>query len=215
MIRCMARFGLVLCFCGCRAPVAKVPLFPGDATAPSQVTPKEAIAIAEQLSSHPWQPFSKNILHGKDRGGILVNTPDVGHEPGKPRRGWWMPGVVNEGVPYKWGGFDDGRSFDRGIREGHAADDVSSSAKRRVDNAGVSRYAVGLDCSGFVSKCLKLPAVHDTARLPSVCEQLDRAELLRPGDLLNIRRRHVMLVAGWAEPDHSWVYYYETGGGPQ
>jgi hypothetical protein len=24
----------------------------------------------------------------------------------------------------------------------------------------------------------------------------------------------VILVAGWARPDHSWIYYYETGGIP-
>jgi hypothetical protein len=32
--------------------------------------------------------------------------------------------------------------------------------------------------------------------------------------LLNIPRGHVLLCAGWARPDHSWIYYYETGGAP-
>jgi hypothetical protein len=37
---------------------------------------------------------------------------------------------------------------------------------------------------------------------------------LRAGDLLNIPRRHVILVAGLARPDHTWICYYETGGIP-
>jgi hypothetical protein len=59
----------------------------------------------------------------------------------------------------------------------------------------------------------KLPIVHDTSQLPALCYPVDTADL-RPGDLLNIPRGHVLLCAGWARPDRSWIYYYETGGGP-
>lgn len=201
--------------CTLNPPSAPEVLLPGDPTAPSQVTPSEAMAIANRLSTHEWRPFAKNILHGKDPSGIEVHTPDVGHAPGQPRRGWWIPGVVNQGIPYKWGGFDDPGSFDEAIARGFAGGDVSSPAKRKADNAAVSRHAAGLDCSGFVSKCLKLPTVHDTSRLPSVCQELPDARLLRPGDLLNIPRRHVLLCAGWVDSGKNWIYYYETGGGPQ
>lgn len=190
-------------------------LVAGDPSAPSQVTPSEAVAIARRLSTHPWRPFARNILHGKDADGVVVQTPDIGHEPDQPRKGWWVPGIVNEGIPYKWGGFDDPSSFEAAVGLGHAAGDVSSPAKRRADNAAVSRHAAGLDCSGFVSRCLKLPRVHDTSQLPSVCQELPSAADLRPGDLLNIPRRHVVLCAGWADPGKNWIYYYETGGGPQ
>jgi hypothetical protein len=191
-----------------------VPLIPGDPSAPSQITPAESIAIAQRLSTHPWQPYATNILHGKDRAGVLVHTPDVSLDPQQPRRGWWVPGQVNTGVPYKWGGFDDPASFDAAIAKGLAAGDVSSPAKRRADNAAVSKQAAGVDCSGFVSRCLKLPTVHDTTQLPAVCEPLPSAMELRPGDLLNIPRRHVLLCAGWSNPECTWLYYYETGGGP-
>lgn len=191
------------------------PLVAGDANAPSQVTPTESMAIAHQLATHPWRPFGGNIRHGRDSAGVLVHTPDIGHEPDGPRKGWWMPGEVNEGIPYKWGGYDGPASFDAAIAKGHAAGDVSTPAKRKGDNAAVSREAAGLDCSGFVSKCLKLPAVHDTRALPGVCDPLPRAADLRPGDLLNIPRRHVILCAGWANPEKTWIHYYETGGGPQ
>ncbi len=172
------------------------------------------MAIAHELTTHPWRPFAGNILHGKDKKGILVNTPDVSHEPQMPRQGWWIPGEVNHGVPYKWGGFDSAESFDAAVAVGHAAGDVSSPQKRKADNAAVSPHAAGVDCSGFVSRCLKLPTVHDTRMLPSVCDELPSAADLRSGDLLNIPRRHVLLCAGWSNPEKTWIYYYETGGGP-
>lgn len=205
------------CLTACSvAPEKDAPtLLPGDPGAPSQVTPAESMAIARRIATHPWRPFAGNILHGRDKAGILVHTPDIGHEPQGPRMGWWVPGEVNEGIPYKWGGYDGPEAFDAAIAGGHAAGDVSSPAKRAADNAAVSKHAAGLDCSGFVSKCLKLPAAHDTAMLPSVCEKLVRGSELRPGDLLNIPRRHVLLCAGWANPEKTWIHYYETGGGPQ
>lgn len=187
---------------------------PGDPTAPSQVTPTEALAIARLYATHPWRPFARNALHGADATGIVVHSPDVGHQPDSVRRGWWLPGEVNQGIPYKWGGFDDPASFNSAVAAGHAAGDVSSPAKRRADNAGVSTQAAGVDCSGFVSRCLKLPHAHDTTQLPSVCTSLASAEELHPGDLLNIPRGHVLLCAGWARVDKSWIYYYETGGAP-
>ncbi len=189
-------------------------LIPGAASALSQVTPSEALAIAEMYARHSWRPFARNLLHDNDGDGIRVDTPDAGYQPADGRAGWWMPGEVNHGIPYKWGGFDDPDSFDRGIASGLAGGDVSSPAKRRADNSAVSARAVGVDCSGFVSRCLKLPFVHDTARLPEVCYPLSSARKLQPGDLLNIPRRHVLLFAGWADPEHSWILFYETGGEP-
>lgn len=189
-------------------------LVPGDPSAPSQVTPDEAMAIAQAYSRHPWRPFASNILHGKDAAGVLVNTPDIGHDPQQDRRGWWVPGQVNHGIPYKWGGFDDPASFETAIAGGLAAGDVSSPEKRRADNAAVSRQAAGVDCSGFVSRCLKLPRVHDTSQLPSVCRRLGSAQELRAGDVLNIPKRHVLLCAGWVDPQRTWIYFYETGGAP-
>lgn len=211
-------FAIALLASGCATkspPPDEAPLVPGDRSAPSQVTPAESMAIAREFATHPWRPFAANILHGKDRSGIPVNTPDIGLDPQHPRKGWWIPGVVNEGIPYKWGGFDSASSFDKGVADGNAAGDISSPEKRRADNSAVSPHAAGVDCSGFVSRCLKLPVVHDTRMLPSICDELPNAAELRPGDLLNIPRRHVVLCAGWSNPEKTWIYYYETGGGPQ
>lgn len=205
---------LALLLTACAAPDNGPDWIPGDPAALSQVTPSEALTLAQTCADHPWRPFARNILHGPDRDGILVHTPDIGHRDPPDRPGWWVPGQVNRGIPYQWGGFDSPRQFDLKIAAGLAAGDVSSAAKRAADNAAVSRHAAGLDCSGFVSHCLKLPSVHDTSQLPSLCAPLAGAHELRPGDLLNIPRGHVVLVAGWARRDRSWIYYYDTGGAP-
>ena len=189
-------------------------LVPGDPAAPSQVTPQEALGTARVYCTHPWCPFARNIMHGTDRTGVRIDTPDAGYCPASGRNGWWVPGVVNEGIPYKWGGFDAPSSFDSAIASGRAGGDVSTPGKRQADNAAVSAYAAGVDCSGFVSRCLNLPKAYDSACLPSLCEPLASADQLRAGDLLNIPHHHVMLVAGWASRDHSLIYYYETGGIP-
>lgn len=189
-------------------------LIPGDPSAPSQITPSEALALAERFASHSWRPFARNILHGTDPKHVRVDTPDAGYQPETDRRGWWLPGEVNRGIPYKWGGFDDPDSFDAAIANGQAAGDVSTPAKRQADNAAVSTQATGVDCSGFVSRCLKLPTVHDTGQLPAVCEPLADYRDLRPGDLLNIPRRHVLLCGDWVDRSRTWIYYYETGGPP-
>lgn len=202
---------------GCASTSTRPPgsSWQADLGAPSQVTPDEALAIARRLSTHPWRPFATNILHGKDRSGIAVETPDAGLRSPPERPGWWLPGEVNTGLPYKWGGFDDPASFDSAVATGLAAGDVSTPEKRRLDNAGVSKQAAGVDCSGFVSRCLKLPAIYDTARLPSICTLLADPQDLHPGDLLNISRGHVILCAGWAGAGRRSIYYYETGGPPQ
>jgi hypothetical protein len=215
--RCVGAGAVLAFLAGCATAPKTTPaeeLTPGDPSAPSQVTPREALDIARQLTDHPWQPFAKNILHGKDKVGILVNTPDAGYKDQPERPGWWLPGVVNLGIPYKWGGFDDPASFDSAIARGLGAGDVSSPEKRRLDNAAVSAQAAGVDCSGFVSRCLKLPSVFDSRQLPSVCSALPSVQNLHPGDLLNIPHRHVLLCAGWATPDRQSIYFYETGGAP-
>lgn len=206
--------GLIGCQSLPEAKPVESPLQPGRADAPSQVTPTEAIRNAEVYCNHAWRPFARNILHGVDRRGVRVDTPDTSYQPPSGLKGWWVPGEVNVGMPYKWGGFDSPEMFDAGIANGLAGGDVSSPAKRAADNAAVSEESVGVDCSGFVSRCLKLPRAYDSSQLPSICDPIADPLDLRPGDILNIPREHVMLVAGWAKPDKSWILYYETGGIP-
>ncbi|RYD28804.1 MAG: hypothetical protein EOP86_22570 [Verrucomicrobiaceae bacterium] len=47
-----------------------------------------------------------------------------------------------------------------------------------------------------------------------MCRRLGSARELRAGDVLNIPKRHVLLCAGWVDPQRAWIYFYETGGAP-
>ena len=107
----------VLLLCACTSPISHekpTRLMAGDADALSQVTPTESLEIAQRYTSHEWRPFARNILHGPDKKGVVVNTPDLGFKDHLARAGWWLPGEVNRGIPYKWGGFDAPANFDTG-----------------------------------------------------------------------------------------------------
>src|SRR5215210_3579252 len=75
------------------------------------LTRSDALRIAESFARHQWEASEKNALHGPDRAHIEVNTPD-NPAGSADDTGLWKVGVVNVGVPYKWGGFDSIESFD-------------------------------------------------------------------------------------------------------
>jgi hypothetical protein len=178
---------------------------------PSEVTRAEAIQIAKSYLRHRWTPSTRNILHGNDARGVRVDTPDIAYQPsGRAIPGWWVPGAVNEGVPYQWGGFSTLAEFDQGIAHGLAAGDVYTDAKRAGLDDAVSTQAVGIDCSGFVSRCWKLPRSYSTRELPLLCKPI-KWEELKPGDILNTHNAHCLLVAGWEGANRESVFVYETG----
>jgi hypothetical protein len=193
---------LALCLTHCAAP--------GPA-ALSRVTAQEALSIAESYRVHRWQPSAANVLHGPDADGVHVDTPDVSYTAGIP--GWWKPGVEAEGVPYQWGGFSTLSEFDRGVAAGQPAGDVYTTAKRQALDDAVSAHAVGIDCSGFISRCWKLPRSYSTRELPGLCKQIPWAQL-QPGDVLNTHNAHCLLFAGWADEKQTELIAYETGSPP-
>ncbi len=181
---------------------------------PSTVTRKEAIATAERYLMLKWTPTEKNILHGNDANGLRVDTPDTSWQPAKGNAGWWKPGEKSTGMPYKWGGFDTPESFLAGVRADRPAGDTYTAEKRRLLEAGTSKIAVGIDCSGLVSRCWKLPQPFSTRTITRFCEPVKDLSDLRPGDIFNTNNAHVLLFAGWAKPDRSRLLAYETGAPP-
>lgn len=169
------------------------------------------MAIAETYRTHRWLPSEANVKHGPDSQGIPVNTPDVSYRKPGAVPGWWVPGRVNVGIPYQWGGFATPAEFDAGIRAGLAAGDVYTLEKRRLLEAAVSREATGIDCSGFVSRCWKLSRPWSTRELPALCDPLPSWNDLQPGDILNTYNSHVAIFAGWADSGRTRLYTYETG----
>lgn len=174
------------------------------------VTRAEALKIGESYVNHRWTATATSALHGKDRSGIEVHTPDRPGGHGNPASDCWTPGAQNTGMPYKWGGFDTPQRFDAGIRAGQAAGDVYTAEKRRLGGAAVSGSAVGIDCSGFVSRCWKLPKKHSTSMLAGISTKLDSPAKLLPGDVMNTAGGHVLMFVRWLDENKARALFYEA-----
>lgn len=176
----------------------------------SSVTSGETLQIAESYVNHHWIASEKNLTHGKDSSGVEIHTPDSAGGRAQPAEASWKVGVENVGVPYKWGGFDTPSKFDAGIHAGKAAGDVYTAEKRRLGGAAVSGDAVGIDCSGFISRCWKLPKKHSTSMLFTISRKLPSPADLKPGDIMNTSEGHVLLFVKWLDPEKARALFYEA-----
>ncbi len=174
------------------------------------VTRDEALKIAQSYVEHEWKASPANVRHGKDAQGVNIQTPDQAGGSGFPVGACWLVNEKNTGVPYKWGGFDTPQSFDAGVRAGQAAGDVYTSEKRKLGGAAVSGDAVGIDCSGFISRCWKLPKKHSTSMLFGICDKLPSPADLKPGDVMNSAEGHVLLFVKWSDETKTRALFYEA-----
>lgn len=156
-----------------------------------------------------WKPEERHRRHGHDGDGVLVHTPDATLSQHGFSHGWWQTGKVARGMAYQWGGFDTPKQFLSSLERGESAGDISTTEKRRLGDAGTSKFACGIDCSGFVSRCWRLWRPYSTQELPSICDKLASWDELKPGDIL-LNDRHVVLFANWSTPGKS-VLVYEAG----
>jgi hypothetical protein len=162
------------------------------ASCSSKLAPEEAMRTARTYTEIEWEPMPIHIRHGKDSNGILVHTPDTTLAEHGDNRGYWRPGKTAKGMPYKWGGFDTPESFLKGISEGKKGGDIANTYKIRKDNAAISHESVGIDCSGFISRCWGLDRHYDTRDLPALCDPI-AWEDLRMGDIL-LKEGHVVML---------------------
>jgi hypothetical protein len=195
--RCFsALFGLgILLVTGCLAHAAPL-------------TRDEVLAIAKSYAEHRWTASPRNVLHGFDAEKVAVETPDQGTGRNDPNL--WTVDTDNVGIPYQWGGFDSVASFDAGVSSGKAAGDLYTPEKRRLADRAVSAHAVGVDCSGFISRCWKLPQKYGTATLASISKELSSPSALQPGDIMNAAGGHVILFAKWLDDAKTRALFYEA-----
>lgn len=87
--------------------------------------------------------------------------------------------VVGENVrvAYKWGGFNTLPEYDAGLANGKYSGDIHTD--------GVSSYAVGVDCSGFVSRCWQMSYHASTSYMPNITTLYSSWEQLKPGDAIH------------------------------
>lgn len=177
-----------------------------------RATPEKAIAVAYRYTQIEWMPEARHVRHGNDSRGIRVDTPDVSLRHHGERGGWWEPGKPAKSMPYKWGGFDSPESFLAGLKNGKKAGDVATKWKRANGDAVVSDESVGIDCSGFVSRCWLLPKAYSTRELPSICNPLQSWDELQAGDIL-LKDGHVILFEKW-NANRTEIIGYEAGPKP-
>lgn len=191
----------LLALCACLAACTPgVPEIPPPA---SSVTRREALETSRAYTSMTWRGAHRNIRHGMDEDGIRTDTPDIS-AAGRYAGTWWRPGERSVGMPYKWGGFDTPRQFTERLKADTAnggapaaAGDMGTSEKQAAGDAAVSRFAAGVDCSGFVSRCWRLERPFSTRELPALCTPLPSWDDLRTGDILIAPGRHVLLFIRW------------------
>ncbi|MBD3224160.1 MAG: T9SS type A sorting domain-containing protein [Caldithrix sp.] len=143
-----------------------------------QVTPEEALTIGDAYVQLQWECGPENLSNGliMDNYGYYVRTPY-----------WLYQGTVNR-VPYKWGGFQTVNQFLDGIAGGKYAGDNYTS------KSSGSPSAVGVDCSGFVSRCWKLPTHYSTRMMDDdITKAYSSWDELRPGDACH-KPGHVRLI---------------------
>ena len=162
----------------------------------TSVTPDEAISIAETYINHIWTARSENIkaTAGHDLAGKAVQTPS------------WVEIGENNIFPYRWGGSETLENFDAGLLSNKYAGDIATS--------DVSYYSVGVDCSGYVSRCWKLGTHYSTRMMnstPSLFQFHNSWEEIQPGDALH-KVGHVRLHIARNE-DGSIFAIESTGNG--
>ncbi|HEX2868999.1 MAG TPA: T9SS type A sorting domain-containing protein [Ignavibacteriales bacterium] len=125
-----------------------------------------ALRLAESYVLYKYQCKQNNLAPSNVTGpdGDLVRTPS------------WLIVGMNAKVPYMWGGFSTLSDFSNGLLNGRYSGDINT--------AGVSGYAVGVDCSGFVSRCWSLSYHCTTSSMPDITTQYSSWDEIKPGDAL-------------------------------
>ncbi len=198
-----------LLFTAC-APLKDIP---GPA---ATVTRAHTLTISRAYTQIVWQGTAENALHATDADGIRVDTPDAGVKDVYPGA-WWRVNAKSKGMPYKWGGWDTPNEFLARLKsDGRnggapaAARDMGLASKQVGGDAVVSRFAAGVDCSGFISRCWRLHKPHSTRELPALCAPIDWHQL-KTGDILIVPGAHVLMFIGWADDKQERFLGCEAG----
>jgi hypothetical protein len=121
----------------------------------------------------------------------------------------WVQVGDNTGVPYKWGGFTDWNNFSDLVKNGKYAGNYFctniSGGNSNGYCSGIAyqesndNYIIGVDCSGFVSKCWETTSKYATTGFSSICTNLGSAtsstvfSQLQTGDIVNYSGSHTRL----------------------
>lgn len=127
----------------------------------------EAIRLGEKYVLYKYSCNAANLAPG----GLVALDGDTIKTPN------WLINGYNARIPYKWGGFNTLTGFSDGLSAGKYAGDI--------DTDGSSSYAVGVDCSGFVSRCWQMTYHASTSYMPSITTQYSSWDSLKPADAIH------------------------------
>ncbi len=164
---------------------------------------EEALNTADTYVALIWTAGPENLTNGviDDPAGHAIQTPT------------WVQVGQNQRMAYQWGGFSSIDGYVSGLANGKYAGDMETSE--------VSSYAVGVDCSGFVSRCWNMPEHYSTYMMsnhqPLITLPLDSWYDLRPGDAIH-KVGHVRLTVLWntngtilaVEAGGGWITHYQS-----
>lgn len=155
---------------------------------------KAVIEKALEYANFEWRATEKNVLHGIDDAGRLVDTPDITWKGQTLNCGWWKVDEINIGIPYSWGNASTLEEFATGIAEGKFAGNVPEDKKQYG-----SHNTVGVDCSGLLTVCWELPKKIATRDIPEYATVIDKIDEIRQGDVFAKIGSHVMFFKEFAD----------------
>jgi hypothetical protein len=146
----------------------------------SQITDTQVILNANSYLEHSWIAVSDNIWDNESCGGKIVNTPS------------WVNVGNHSSLPYCWGGNSTLEEFDYFLTLGRSAGDNNTN----VGYGAEPNCSVGVDCSGFVSRCYGLSTHYSTSMLNSnsLFGHHNSYNDLIDGDFINKPGAHTRMV---------------------
>lgn len=166
---------------------------------------KKVIEKALEYANYRWTANERNVMHGVDEGGHFVDTPDITWKGEIFDCGWWKVDEVNVGIPYGWGNASTLEEFEIGIREGKFAGNVPEDTTRYG-----SWNAVGVDCSGLLTRCWELPKKIATRDIPEYATVIESIDEMRQGDVFAKVGSHVMFFVEFADDEKEEVIIIDS-----
>ena len=143
------------------------------------ITRAQIISNAVPYTTYTFTTTASNIKHSVSCSGVgNIITPS------------WVVVGNNTSMPYCWGGFSTQASFTSGLTHSKSAGDDDCT----TGGDGSEGCALGVDCSGFVSRTWGRATKESTSTIPNISTALGSATLTQPGDCFNNAGSHVRLV---------------------
>ena len=166
---------------------------------------QQVIEVALEYANFEWFATEQNVMHGTDKAGRFVDTPDVTWKGEILDCGWWKVNEINIGIPYGWGNASTLEEFELGLKEGKYAGNVPEDKKRYG-----SYHTVGVDCSGLLTVCWGLPKKIATRDIPNYATVVNNLDEILQGDVFSVPGSHVMFFKEFVDEEKREVVIIDS-----